>query len=60
MEAFMSLWTYFQARTAAAREDGLVAIEYVVLGALAVTLIGAGFVLFSGQLSAKFTGIFGP
>ena len=58
MEALMTLWSYLQARTAAAREDGIVAIEYVVLGALAVTLIGAGFVLFAGELSTKFTNIF--
>lgn len=58
MEAFLTLWSYLQTRTAAAREDGLVAIEYVVLGALAVTLIGAGFTLFAGELSAKFAAIF--
>ena len=58
MEAFLTLWSYFQARTAAAREDGLVAIEYVVLGALAVTLIGAGFTIFAGELTDKFKAIF--
>jgi Flp pilus assembly pilin Flp len=59
MEAFMTLWSYLQTRAAAVREeDGLVAIEYVVLGALAVTLIGAGFTLFAGELSAKFQAIF--
>ena len=55
----MTLWSYLQNRAAAVRkEDGLVAIEYVVLGALAVTLIGAGFTLFAGELSTKFQGIF--
>ncbi len=58
MEAFMTLWTYLQTRTTAAREDGMVAIEYVVLGALVVAGIGVGFALFATDLSAKFGAIF--
>lgn len=59
MEAILTLWSYFQARAAEVREeDGLVAIEYVVLGALAVTLVGAGFVIFADDLKIKFGAIF--
>lgn len=57
MSPVLIIWAFLRARIAE-REDGLVAIEYVILGALCAALIGAGMVLFMDELSLKFQGIF--
>ena len=57
LSPLLTIWAYLRARTAQ-REDGLVAIEYVVLGALVAALIGSGMILFMDELSLKFQAIF--
>ena len=56
MPSFLTLWAYLQnlQTRASDREDGLVAIEYVVLGALVVAIIGAATIIFRTDLIAKF------
>ncbi len=58
MSALLTSWTHVKARATAAREDGMVAIEYVILGALFVAGIGAGMIVFLDDLSLKFQAIF--
>lgn len=55
MPSLKSIWAYLRA---SACEDGLVAIEYVILGALVAALIGSGLILFMDDLSLKFQAIF--
>lgn len=57
MSPVLTIWAFLRARIDE-REDGLVAIEYVILGALCAALIGTGMVLFMDELSLKFQGIF--
>ncbi len=56
MEAFMTLWNYLQTRIEE-REDGLVALEYVILGAIVVALIGAGMTLFATDVKNAFAAL---
>jgi Flp pilus assembly pilin Flp len=57
MSALSTTWTLLRAHIHE-REDGLVAIEYVILGALCAALIGTGMVLFMDELNLKFQAIF--
>jgi Flp pilus assembly pilin Flp len=63
MTGFLSLWTYLQIKTTDAyeqikanqkNEQGVVAIEYVILGGLIVAALAAVFVVFGPKLTAKF------
>ncbi len=49
----MARWSYFRAGKLP-REDGLVALEYVILAAIVVALIGAGMTLFQTDLKNAF------
>lgn len=55
MAQILSLLTYLQARTR--REDGVVAVEYVILAGLAIVAVSAAFVVFGPELTAKFSGL---
>ena len=56
MLSFLTLWAYLQNLQTRSldREDGLVAIEYVVLGALIVGILGVATVVFRTDLIARF------
>ena len=53
MSPFLTLLTYLQSRTAK-REDGVVALEYVILAAAVIAVIGIGFGFFAKNISDKF------
>ena len=56
MSPFLTLWTYVQSRIAE-REEGLVAVEYAVLGGLIVVILGTATVAFGTKLGLKFDAI---
>ena len=56
MAPFLTLWTYLQSRTAR-REDGVVAVEYVILAGLVIVAVTAVFVVFGPALTAKFSAL---
>ena len=58
MPSLLTIWAHSRASTSTDREDGLVAIEYVILGALVAALIGSGLILFMDELSLQFQAIF--
>ena len=53
MSPFLTLWTYLQSRTAE-REEGLVAVEYAVLGGAIVLIIIGIAATFGTKLGIKF------
>ena len=53
LSSLMARWSYFRAGKLP-REDGLVALEYVILAAIVVALIGAGMTLFQTDLKNAF------
>jgi Flp pilus assembly pilin Flp len=66
MSPFLTLWTYLQIKTTDAyeavkanqkNEQGVVAIEYVILGGLIVLALAAVFVVFGPKLTAKFSSL---
>ena len=56
MSPFLTLWTYLQSRTAE-REEGLVAVEYAVLGGAIVLIIIGVAATFGTKLGTKFNAI---
>jgi Flp pilus assembly pilin Flp len=66
MSPFLTLWSYLQIKTTDAyeqikanekNEQGLVAIEYVILGGLIVAALIAILVVFRTTLQARFNGL---
>jgi Flp pilus assembly pilin Flp len=66
MSPFLTLWTYLQIKTTDAyeqikanekNEQGVVAIEYVILGGLVVAALAAIFLVFEPKLIAKFNAL---
>ena len=55
MAQIVSLLTYLQSRTR--REEGVVAVEYVILAGLAIAAVSAAFVVFGPALTAKFSAL---
>ena len=56
MSPFLTLWTDLQSRTAR-REDGVVAVEYVILAGLAIAAVTAVFLVFGPKLATAFTNL---
>ena len=54
MSPLLTLWVYMHSRTAM-REEGVVALEYVILAAAVIAVLGIGFVAFVGKISDKFS-----
>jgi Flp pilus assembly pilin Flp len=59
MSPFLTLWSYLQIKTdefkeSTKREDGVVAVEYVILAAAIILVVGAAVVAFGGPLKTKF------
>ena len=52
----LTLWAYLQSR-AAEREDGVVAVEYVILAAAIIAAVAAVFVAFGPKLATAFTNL---
>ena len=53
---FLTLWTYLQSRTAE-REDGVVAVEYVILAAAIIAAVAAAVLAFKPKLVTAFTNL---
>lgn len=52
----VTVWAYLQSRITE-REDGVVALEYVVLAAAIILAVTAGFAIFGPKLTAAFGGL---
>lgn len=59
MLSFLTLWVHLQnfETRVADREDGVVSVEYAVLGAALVIAIGAAMVAFKPKLVTEFTNL---
>lgn len=52
----LTLWAYLQSRTTE-REEGVVALEYVILAAAIILAVTAGVAIFGPKLTAKIGGL---